>query len=103
MRNVTKTGNKKSIFFHFESQSSSKFSNSSKMSQLLNIFIFNTVTGSYRTYSTFTSETNTSPIAADYIKCQGSENSMRECLHFSHSYSTCTHDHDVGIRCKPGK
>ena len=43
------------------------------------------------------------PIAVDYVRCQGSENSLKECLHFSHSYSGCSHDDDVRVRCQPGE
>lgn len=45
---------------------------------------------------------NTIPIAVDYVKCQGLENTLKECVQFSHSYG-CSHDEDVGVRCQPGK
>ena len=43
----------------------------------------------------------TLPIAVDYVKCNGSEDTLRECIHFSHSYG-CSHDEDVGVHCQPG-
>ena len=42
------------------------------------------------------------PVVVDYVRCQGSENWLRECLQFSHSFSECDHEDDIGIRCKPG-
>ena len=50
----------------------------------------------------FDEEPNNFPIAVDYVKCQGSENSLKDCVHFSHSYSECGHSDDVGVRCQPG-
>ena len=41
------------------------------------------------------------PVALDYTKCQGTEDSLIECVHFSHSYG-CGHDNDIGVRCQPG-
>ena len=41
------------------------------------------------------------PVFMDYVNCNGSENSIVDCRHFSHSYG-CTHSDDVGIRCEPG-
>ena len=45
---------------------------------------------------------NDLPIAVDYVKCQGSENLLKNCVHFSHSFSGCSHGDDVGVRCQPG-
>ena len=42
------------------------------------------------------------PVGVDYVKCQSSDNSLKECIHFSHSYG-CSHDEDVEVYCKPGK
>ncbi|CAI8015578.1 Neurotrypsin [Geodia barretti] len=55
--------------------------------------------GTYQVSSTF-KKTPTVPIAVDFVKCQGSENSLKDCVHFSHSYSECGHSDDVGVRCQ---
>ncbi|CAI8018658.1 Neurotrypsin [Geodia barretti] len=57
--------------------------------------------GSYHTYSTFNRIPATFAIAADYVRCSGSENSLRECTYFSHSFSECSHNDDIGIICPP--
>ena len=62
----------------------------------------NIFTGSYHTYYTFDRIPTTLPIAADYVRCSGSENSLGECTYFSHSFSECSHDDDIGIICPPG-
>ena len=66
--------------------------------------MFHTIlfTGSYHTYSTFNRIPATFPVAADYVRCSGSENSLGECTYFSHSFSECSHDDDIGIICPPG-
>ena len=28
---------------------------------------------------------------------------MKQCIYFSHSYSRCGHNHDIGVTCPPGK
>ena len=28
---------------------------------------------------------------------------MSRCTYFSHSFSGCSHDHDIGLTCQPGK
>ena len=66
------------------------------------MFHTNLFTGSYHTYSTFNRIPATLPIAADYVRCSGSENSLRECTYFSHSFSECSHNDDIGIICPPG-
>ena len=43
------------------------------------------------------------PVVVDYVRCQGSEQWMRDCVQFSHSFSECNHNDDVGLRCKPGR
>ena len=55
------------------------------------------------TYNTFDRIPATIPIAADYVRCLGSENTTRRCTYFSHSFSGCSHDDDIGIICPPGK
>ncbi|CAI8015589.1 Neurotrypsin [Geodia barretti] len=57
--------------------------------------------GSYHTYYTFDRIPATLPISADYVRCSGSENSLGECTYFSHSFSECSHDDDIGIICPP--
>jgi hypothetical protein len=57
--------------------------------------------GSYHRYYTFNRIPATLPIAADYVRCSGSENALRECTYFSHSFSECSHDDDIGIICPP--
>ena len=41
-------------------------------------------------------------IGMDYVNCTGSESQLRECIHFTHYYG-CSHNDDVGVRCRPGK
>ena len=42
------------------------------------------------------------PILMDYVNCSGSEFRLWDCLHFTHSYSGCSHSDDAGVRCQPG-
>ena len=41
------------------------------------------------------------PINMDFVACNGTENGLRMCNYFTHSYG-CTHKNDVGIQCQPG-
>ena len=59
--------------------------------------------GSYQTYNTFDRIPATIPIAVDYVRCLGSENTTSRCTYISHSFSGCSHDDDIGIICPPGK
>ena len=59
--------------------------------------------GSYQTYDTFDRIPATITIAVDYIRCLGSEYTMSRCTYISHSFSGCSHDHDIGLTCQPGK
>ena len=56
--------------------------------------------GSYEASYTFGGEVI--PILMDYVNCSGSEVRLGDCLHFTHSYSGCSHSDDVGVRCQPG-
>ena len=56
--------------------------------------------GSYEASHTFGG--SVIPILMDYVKCSGSELSLWDCLHFTHSYSGCIHSDDAGVRCQPG-
>ena len=38
----------------------------------------------------------------DYVNCTGSEYTLWDCPHFTHSYG-CSHSDDVGVRCQPGQ
>ena len=67
------------------------------------LFLTDLSTGSYQTYTTFDRTPATIAITADYVKCLGSESSMKECIYFSYSYSGCGHSHDIGVTCPPGK
>ena len=69
------------------------------MLQIINSFSF---LDASEIFYKFDEEPNNFPIALDYVKCQGSENSLKDCVHFSHSYSECGHSDDVGVRCQPG-
>ena len=42
------------------------------------------------------------PILMDYVNCFGSEVGLWDCVHFTHSYSGCSHSDDAGVRCQPG-
>ena len=42
------------------------------------------------------------PILMDFVNCSGSESRLWECLHFTHSYSGCSHSDDAGVHCQPG-
>ena len=65
------------------------------------IFLF-LCTGSQILPTYGTEQSSSRPIAVDYVRCQGSENSVAECTYFSYSFSGCSHDDDVGVRCQPG-
>ena len=41
------------------------------------------------------------PIVMDYVNCSGSEVTLWDCPHFTHSYG-CSHSNDVGVSCQPG-
>ena len=58
--------------------------------------------GSYQITNTDNRGQGILAFTADYVKCQGSEYSLKECIHFSHSYG-CSHDEDAEIFCGPGK
>ena len=58
--------------------------------------------GSHNTFYNFDRGSSAIQIAVDYVNCKGSEESLKNCTHFSHSYG-CSHTDDVGIRCKPCK
>ena len=45
--------------------------------------------------------TNNIPIIMDFIDCKGSEYSLVDCIHFTHSRG-CDHTDDVAIQCQPG-
>ena len=51
----------------------------------------------------FDRQSNDIQVAVNYVRCQGSENSLKECIHFRDRYSGCSHDDDVGVRCQPCK
>ena len=40
-------------------------------------------------------------IIMDFIDCKGSEYSLVDCIHFTHSHG-CDHTDDVAIQCQPG-
>ena len=76
---------------------------SSQMQCMWGIYSF--IIGSYQTSHTYDNtdvQPRTTPTAVDYIKCLGSEHSLGDCVHFSHSFSNCSHEHSVGVRCQPG-
>ena len=56
--------------------------------------------GSYETSHTFSG--SVIPIVMNYVNCSGSEVKLWDCLHFTHSYSGCSHSDDAGVRCQPG-
>ena len=47
------------------------------------------------------SEKSTFPVALDYVRCNGQENTLKDCIHFSHSYG-CGHEDDLAVHCQPG-
>ena len=57
--------------------------------------------GSYSVFRGFDTEREI-PFTVDYMKCQGSENSLKDCVHFKHSYG-CVDEESIGVRCQPGK
>ena len=58
--------------------------------------------GSYEISFIFQREETILPIALDYVRCNGSENALKNCIHFSHSYG-CTHEDGVEVYCAPGR
>ena len=59
----------------------------------------NLFTGSYQI--SMDSEQSTFPVALDYVRCNGQENTLKDCIHFSHSYG-CGHEDDLAVHCQPG-
>ena len=47
------------------------------------------------------SEQSTFPVALDYVRCIGQKNTLKDCIHFSHSYG-CGHEDDLAVHCQPG-
>ena len=56
--------------------------------------------GSYQAAHTFGG--TRIPIAMDYVNCSGSEFRLWDCIHFTHSYSGCSHSDDAGVSCQSG-